>query len=179
MCIVDEAGQITLPAVLGAVLRAHQFALVGDHHQLPPLVQNPAAAEQGLDCSLFRRLCEAHPQVHPLARTLLLVALCGPFCKWHKLPDKLLIGLRADTLRDEYNCPVWVCNVCLYIPMAAQAVVTLRTQYRMCADIMAIANELTYDGQLRCGSPLVEQGMLAQTAPIPESLPDWLRQASP
>ncbi len=44
---------------------------------------------------------------------------------------------------------------------------TLRTQYRMCADIMAIANELTYEGQLRCGSPLVEQGMLSPTASHP------------
>ena len=63
VCIIDEAGQITLPAVLGALLRAQAFCLVGDHHQLPPLVQNPAAAEQGLGCSLFRRLCDAHPEV--------------------------------------------------------------------------------------------------------------------
>ena len=63
MCIIDEAGQITLPAVLGALMRAQAFCLVGDHHQLPPLVQNPAAAEQGLGCSLFRRLCDAHPEV--------------------------------------------------------------------------------------------------------------------
>ena len=60
---------------------------------------------------------------------------------------------------------------------ALQAMVTLRTQYRMCADIMAIANELTYEGQLRCGSPLVEHGMLSLTASIPQSLPDWLIQA--
>ena len=63
VCIIDEAGQITLPAVLGALMRAQAFCLVGDHHQLPPLVQNPAAAEQGLGCSLFRRLCDAHPEV--------------------------------------------------------------------------------------------------------------------
>ena len=63
MCIIDEAGQITLPAVLGALMKAQAFCLVGDHHQLPPLVQNPAAAKQGLGCSLFRRLCEAHPEV--------------------------------------------------------------------------------------------------------------------
>ena len=55
--------------------------------------------------------------------------------------------------------------------------VTLRTQYRMCTDIMAIANELTYEGQLRCGNPLVEHGMLSLTASIPQSLPGWLRQA--
>ena len=40
------------------------FALqVGDHYQLPPLVTNPAAEAGGLGRSLFRILCEAHPQV--------------------------------------------------------------------------------------------------------------------
>ena len=63
VCLVDEAGQLTLPAVLGPLLRARSFCLVGDHYQLPPLVQNEAAARRGLDCSLFRRLGEAHPQV--------------------------------------------------------------------------------------------------------------------
>jgi hypothetical protein len=59
-----------------------------------------------------------------------------------------------------------------------QAVVTLRSQYRMCADIMAIANELTYEGQLWCGSPLVEHGMLSVSDDKPESAPGWLRQVS-
>lgn len=54
----------------------------------------------------------------------------------------------------------------------------LRTQYRMCGDIMAIANELTYRGRLRCGSPLVEHGMLSLTGSASESAPGWLRQAS-
>lgn len=58
--------QVALPAVLGALGLARSFCLVGDHYQLPPLVQCRAAAKGGLDCSLFRRLCEAHPQVRPL-----------------------------------------------------------------------------------------------------------------
>lgn len=41
-------------------------AQVGDHYQLPPLVQSAAAAQGGLGESLFRRLCEAHPQVRCL-----------------------------------------------------------------------------------------------------------------
>ena len=65
VCLVDEAGQLTLPAVLGPLLRARAFCLVGDHYQLPPLVQSGAAAKRGLACSLFRRLGEAHPQVCP------------------------------------------------------------------------------------------------------------------
>ncbi|KAF6257941.1 AAA domain-containing protein [Scenedesmus sp. NREL 46B-D3] len=59
--IVDEAGQIGLPAVLGALLKARSFVLVGDHYQLPPLVLDRRAAEGGLGVSLFRQLCEARP----------------------------------------------------------------------------------------------------------------------
>ena len=42
---------------------------MGDHYQLPPLVTSRAAEEGGLGVSLFKRLCEAHPQVKML--------LCG------------------------------------------------------------------------------------------------------
>ena len=41
--IVDEAGQITQPAVLGPLMFADSFVLVGDHMQLPPLVISDAA----------------------------------------------------------------------------------------------------------------------------------------
>jgi DNA replication ATP-dependent helicase Dna2 len=61
-CIVDEASQITLPVCLGPIRMAQKFILVGDHYQLPPLVQNKEAMGGGLDISLFKMLCEAHPQ---------------------------------------------------------------------------------------------------------------------
>ncbi|KAI5291738.1 Tripartite DNA replication factor [Ascosphaera aggregata] len=61
-CIVDEASQITLPVCLGPIRLAKIFVLVGDHFQLPPLVQNREALEQGLDVSLFRWLCDRQPQ---------------------------------------------------------------------------------------------------------------------
>jgi AAA domain len=47
--IVDEAGQISQPAILGALMAAEMFVLVGDHKQLPPLVSSEAA-EQGGTC---------------------------------------------------------------------------------------------------------------------------------
>jgi DNA replication ATP-dependent helicase Dna2 len=59
-CIVDEASQITLPVCLGPLRMAKAFILVGDHFQLPPLVQNKEALEGGLDMSLFRMLSEGH-----------------------------------------------------------------------------------------------------------------------
>ncbi|KAI9801004.1 MAG: hypothetical protein M1825_003538 [Sarcosagium campestre] len=60
-CIVDEASQITLPVCLGPIRMAQKFVLVGDHNQLPPLVQNSEAREGGLDISLFKLLSEKHP----------------------------------------------------------------------------------------------------------------------
>ena len=60
-CIVDEASQITLPVCLGPIRMARTFILVGDHYQLPPLVQNKEAQEGGLDVSLFKLLSDQHP----------------------------------------------------------------------------------------------------------------------
>ncbi|KAK4987635.1 DNA replication endonuclease-helicase Dna2 [Elasticomyces elasticus] len=60
-CIVDEASQITLPVCLGPIRMARTFVLVGDHNQLPPLVQNKEAQEGGLDVSLFKLLSETQP----------------------------------------------------------------------------------------------------------------------
>ncbi|GAA5950222.1 hypothetical protein JCM21900_003514 [Sporobolomyces salmonicolor] len=61
VCVVDEASQVTLPTCLGPLRFADKFILVGDHHQLPPLVRNYAARTGGLDVSLFKRLSDAHP----------------------------------------------------------------------------------------------------------------------
>lgn len=60
-CIVDEASQITLPVCLGPIRMAGTFILVGDHYQLPPLVQDKEAQEGGLDVSLFKLLSDAQP----------------------------------------------------------------------------------------------------------------------
>lgn len=61
-CIVDEASQITLPVCIGPIRMARTFVLVGDHYQLPPLVQNKEAQEGGLDVSLFKLLSDSHPE---------------------------------------------------------------------------------------------------------------------
>lgn len=62
VCILDEASQITLPFCIGPLRLASSFVLVGDHYQLPPLVRNKKARELGLTESLFKILCEAHPE---------------------------------------------------------------------------------------------------------------------
>ncbi len=60
-CIVDEAGQITIPAILPALRCSRVFCLVGDFKQLAPLVISKSAKRAGLDISLIQRLSEAHP----------------------------------------------------------------------------------------------------------------------
>ena len=56
VAIVDEASQITIPSILGALRLAKRFILVGDEKQLPPLVLSKEAAENGLSDSLFSYL---------------------------------------------------------------------------------------------------------------------------
>ena len=55
--VVDEASQLTEPDTLAAINRGDRFVLVGDHHQLPPVVQS----EADLGTSLFERLIDLYP----------------------------------------------------------------------------------------------------------------------
>jgi DNA replication ATP-dependent helicase Dna2 len=55
--VVDEASQLTEPDTLAAINRGDRFVLVGDHHQLPPVVQT----EGELETSLFERLVDRYP----------------------------------------------------------------------------------------------------------------------
>ncbi|ERN15260.1 hypothetical protein AMTR_s00056p00216230 [Amborella trichopoda] len=117
VCIMDEAGQITLPVSLGPLMLASTFVLVGDHYQLPPLVQNIEARENGMGVSLFCRLSEMHPQ----------------------------------------------------------AISTLQRQYRMCADIVVLANALIYGHRLQCGSSEVANAKLMVSTSI--SVKSWIKEA--
>ncbi len=64
--LVDEAGQLTEPATLAAVRLAETSVLVGDHQQLPPVVQaaddDPDGPAAPLETSLFERLIEEYPE---------------------------------------------------------------------------------------------------------------------
>lgn len=72
--IVDEAGRATPPELLVPLSRGHRFVLVGDHRQLPPIVDDEVAREVGRELglrkedlarSLFEELFEA---AEPAAR---------------------------------------------------------------------------------------------------------------
>jgi DNA replication ATP-dependent helicase Dna2 len=64
VAVVDEAGQLTEPGTLAAANRAERFVLVGDHQQLPPVVQAADGDEDSpanaLTTSLFERLIDEH-----------------------------------------------------------------------------------------------------------------------
>ncbi|XP_078060922.1 DNA replication ATP-dependent helicase/nuclease DNA2 [Mustelus asterias] len=55
-CIVDEASQINQLICLGPLFAADRFVLVGDHQQLPPIIQSSDARALGMDESLFKHL---------------------------------------------------------------------------------------------------------------------------
>jgi DNA replication ATP-dependent helicase Dna2 len=89
VAIIDEAGQLTVPAILGALRFARRFILVGDEKQLPPLVLSAEAAASGLADSLFsylKRLDEEYIQEHPMA-----ISACVP-------------------LRVQYRMNKWIAN---------------------------------------------------------------------
>ncbi len=76
VAIIDEAGQLTIPAILGVLRFARRFILVGDEKQLPPLVLSKEAAQQGLADSLFsflKNLDDDYMNNHPLA-----ISACVP-----------------------------------------------------------------------------------------------------
>jgi DNA replication ATP-dependent helicase Dna2 len=76
VAIIDEAGQLTIPAILGVLRFARRFILVGDEKQLPPLVLSKEAALAGLADSLFsflKGLDDDYMKRHPLA-----VSACVP-----------------------------------------------------------------------------------------------------
>lgn len=69
VAIVDEASQLTEPATLAPINLADRFVLVGDHQQLPPVVQTAQTADAApespfdgdLSVSLFERLIDQYP----------------------------------------------------------------------------------------------------------------------
>lgn len=56
LCVVDEAGQSTEPALWIPIVRAKKVVLAGDHQQLPPTVLAQTAVAEGFGVSLMEQL---------------------------------------------------------------------------------------------------------------------------
>lgn len=103
--ILDEASQVSMPVALGPLRFGDKFIMVGDHNQLPPLVKNEVARTSGLEDSLFKILCEQHPE--SMAELTFQYRMCGDIVKLSNFliyQDKLKCGTPE------------VYNQCLNIP---------------------------------------------------------------
>ena len=49
LVVIDEAAQLTVPATLGCISFAKRFVLIGDHNQLPAVVQSEGIGSEVLD----------------------------------------------------------------------------------------------------------------------------------
>ncbi|MCL7417223.1 MAG: AAA domain-containing protein [Halalkalicoccus sp.] len=126
VALVDEASQLTEPATLAAINRAKRFVLVGDHHQLPPVVRSEGEASDDdstadLSRSLFERLIGEHPEAGVmLERQYRMAQRIQAFSSQEFYDGKLrpatgavaaqrigdLEGVSSDTLPEELHDPV-------------------------------------------------------------------------
>jgi DNA replication ATP-dependent helicase Dna2 len=149
VALVDEASQLTEPATLAAINLAERFVLVGDHEQLPPVVQaeggqkwtagfgSPAAADGGTTAEESR--ADAADD-----RTPRLDLSTSLFERLHDL--------------------------------APEASVLLDRQYRMAQRIQAFSSQEFYDGALRPANGEVAAQRIGDLDGVdPEALPEPLR----
>ncbi|MEM1350295.1 MAG: DEAD/DEAH box helicase family protein, partial [Myxococcota bacterium] len=158
--IVDEASQINEPMTLAAIVLARRFVLVGDHLQLPPIVQSEQALSAFFD-----------PHGAHAPRGEALVGR-GVDPDEHDLLDLPRLFELDEGLRE---AGVAGLDRSLFERLVVRLPhVMLEEQYRMNAAIMAFSNSAFYDGKLRAHASVV-----AQTLELPESvqqtLPDHLR----
>jgi len=144
VAVVDEAGQLTEPATLAAINRADRFVLVGDHQQLPPVVQSADPGE-GTD------------------------GVTGVATE----PDGGAVGQVVDpTAPPESGSGEAVLSRSLFerlIERYPEASVLLDRQYRMSQRIQYFASREFYDGALRPATPEVAGRRLDDLAGV--SLP--------
>ena len=152
VALVDEASQLTEPGTLAAINRADRFVLVGDHRQLPPVVQaeggtpvDPAATDGG---------------ARPDAESVRDAAPAGDDGAPDGDPPRADLGRSLfERLIERYP--------------AASAM--LDRQYRMSQRIQAFASAEFYDGALRPATGEVAARRPAELLDEPDALPAALR----
>ncbi|GAB7094805.1 DEAD/DEAH box helicase [Halolamina litorea] len=161
VALVDEASQLTEPATLAAINLAERFVLVGDHEQLPPVVQaeggekwtegfgSPAAADGGR-------------QSPPSAET-----------DGGTTAEDGAVDAAAD------RAPRLDLSTSLFErlhDLAPEASVMLDRQYRMAQRIQAFSSREFYDGALRPATREVAAQRIGDLDGVdPASLPESLR----
>jgi len=89
LVVVDESSMATFPQVLLGLMMGKRFVLVGDHEQLPPVVQN---ASDDVRISLFERLIKTYND-----RSILLDVQYRSNEKIAKWPSEFIYGGKVKT----------------------------------------------------------------------------------
>ncbi|MEV1056694.1 AAA domain-containing protein [Micromonospora chalcea] len=127
LAIVDEAGQIPLTSTLVPLVRARRAVLVGDHHQLPPFVDDdvrqwlardggapsgtePAQMIELLTRSAFERLIERAPAANRvlLSRQRRMPAVLADFVSAQFYENRLRTGKPARPSTAVFRSPLAV-----------------------------------------------------------------------
>ncbi|KAH7638189.1 hypothetical protein HUG17_9294 [Dermatophagoides farinae] len=134
-CIMDEASQVFLCTSLGPLFNCHNFVLVGDQKQLPPVVQSSYARQNGLDESLFSRLLNTSGKQD-------IGHYDDDFDN-----DEFDVGNKDSNHQNNKSSSSYGQSIRIF---------PLFIQYRMNSVIMQVANKLTYGNKLKCANKQVE-----------------------
>ena len=161
VAVVDEAAQLTEPATYAAINRADRFVLVGDHQQLPPVVQAERVPVSNGDAPNGDSQANSGSDGPTSAGEIASTAASESSTKSksatepNPLAESLFERLAEST------------------PSAG---VLLDRQYRMNQRIQAFSSTEFYDGALRPASAAVAARTLDDLEGISVSaLPRWLR----
>ncbi|EMA44472.1 AAA domain-containing protein [Halococcus saccharolyticus] len=163
VAVIDEASQLTEPATLAAVALADRFVLVGDHQQLPPVVQSADAAgtvettEHGDDSA-----------DDGTTGATTATDGSGVVASGTANGTSRTAGDVADLSRSLFE---------RLIETHPEAAVLLDTQYRMAQRIQAFSSNEFYDGRLRPASPDIAAQHVADLPEVTsDALPDRLQE---
>ena len=174
-CVVDEASQILLPLAIGPILAAQRFVLVGDEHQLPPLVSNQKAKTGGLSESLFQMIAsrnsEAVFSLHEQYRMNNDIMQLSNTLSYdgQMRAGSAVVADRKMNLKPYVNCNKKCCmwlNFCLNPDKSAifvdtnglQGELSRTNSYLNCAEIEVICTILKT--LKRCGVPMTSVGII-------------------
>ncbi len=127
--IIDEATQISEPMTLGTIALGNRFVLVGDHRQLPPIVQNEQATSAAVSRSVIS------------------------FIDANATDDLPQLGLFETSIIEESateRLGLSGLDKSLFERLVDQGLhyVMLEEQYRMHEDVMAFSSRRFYDEKL-------------------------------
>jgi|GEM_PF-3043647 len=152
--IVDEASQLTEPMTLAAINLSKRFILVGDHRQLPPIVQSEQAISAYYEGTQGEPgLMEVSPRdVEPSDEDEEKEAL------EQRARHKGTGAFELDETLEAIGCAGL--DRSLFERLAGQLPhVMLEEQYRMHRDIMAFSNRAFYQGRLFANEKVAAHGL--------------------